>query len=196
QIDLIVYNAKVYTVDSSFRTVEAVAINNGVFIDLGNSQDLLQKYKAKELLDAKGKYIYPGFYDSHGHFFLLADAMEEVSLLGTTSCDELLERLKDYVAKIPDKSWIIGNGWDQNLWPDKEFPTKDSLDKYFPDIPIFLSRVDYHAALVNSQALKLASIDTVFHIEGGLISSDEEGKLDGILLDNAMKLVSDHIPME
>ncbi|MVZ62437.1 amidohydrolase [Sphingobacterium humi] len=196
QIDLIVYNAKVYTVDSSFRTVEAVAINNGVFIDLGNSQDLLQKYKAKELLDAKGKYIYPGFYDSHGHFFLLADAMEEVSLLGTRSYDELLERLKDYVAKNPDKSWIIGNGWDQNLWPDKEFPTKDSLDKYFPDIPIFLSRVDYHAALVNSQALKQASIDTVFHIEGGLISSDEEGKLDGILLDNAMKLVSDHIPME
>ncbi|MCT1523488.1 amidohydrolase [Sphingobacterium hotanense] len=196
QIDLIVYNAKVYTVDSSFRTVEAIAINNGVFIDRGNSQDLLNKYDAKEKIDAAGKFVYPGFYDSHGHFFLLADAMDEVNLLGTASYDELLSRLQTYITANPDKKWIIGNGWDQNLWPDKQFPTKDSLDKYFPDIPIFLSRIDYHAALVNSKALAAASIDSVFMVEGGLISSNAEGELDGILLDNAMKLVSEHIPVQ
>ena len=196
QIDLIVYNAKIYTVDSAFRTVEAIAINNGVFIDRGNAQDLLNKYTAKEKIDARGKFIYPGFYDSHGHFFLLADAMDEVNLTGTASYAELLERLKKYIAANPEKKWIVGNGWDQNLWPDKKFPTKDSLDKYFPEIPIFLSRVDYHAALVNSKALAAASIDSVFMVEGGLISSDEAGKLDGILVDNAMKLVSEHIPLE
>src|SRR5690606_18955600 len=81
QIDLIVYNAKVYTVDSSFRTVEAIAINNGVFIDRGNSQDLLNKYDAKEKIDAAGKFVYPGFYDSHGHFFLLSDDIDEVYIL-------------------------------------------------------------------------------------------------------------------
>lgn len=196
QIDLIVYNAKVYTVDSLFSTVEAFAVNNGVIVELGDSQDLLNKYDAKEKLDVEGKFIYPGFYDAHAHFFMLAEGMDEVNLVGSKSFDEVLERLKAYASANPEKKWIIGNGWDQNLWEVKDFPTKDSLDKYFPNIPIYLTRVDYHAALANSSALKKASLDSAYFVEGGVISVNEEGLPDGILIDNAMQLVQSHIPKQ
>lgn len=196
QIDLIVYNAKVYTVDSLFSTVEAFAVNNGVIVELGDSQDLLNKYDAKEKLDVEGKFIYPGFYDAHAHFFMLAEGMDEVNLVGSKSFDEVLERLKAYASANPDKKWIIGNGWDQNLWEVKDFPTKDSLDKYFPNIPIYLTRVDYHAALVNTNALQKASLDSAYFVEGGVISVNEEGLPDGILIDNAMQLVQSHIPKQ
>ncbi len=196
QIDLIVYNAKVYTVDSLFSTVEAFAVNNGVIVELGDSQDLLNKYDAKEKLDVEGKFIYPGFYDAHAHFFMLAEGMDEVNLVGSKSFDEVLERLKAYASANPDKKWIIGNGWDQNLWEVKDFPTKDSLDKYFPNIPIYLTRVDYHAALANSSALQKASLDSAYFVEGGVISVNEEGLPDGILIDNAMQLVQSHIPKQ
>ncbi len=194
QIDLIVYNAKVYTVDSAFTTIEAFAVNNGVFIETGSSQDLLNKYEAKEKIDAEGKFIYPGFYDAHGHFFMLAEAMDEVNLVGAASYNEILDRLRTYIAANPDKKWIVGNGWDQNLWEDKNFPVKDSLDKYFPDLPIYLTRVDYHAALASGKALEIASLDSAYFVDGGLISVNEEGLPDGILVDNAMQLVSKHIP--
>ncbi len=196
QIDLIVYNAKVYTVDSAFTTVEAFAVNNGVIVELGDSQDLLNKYDAKEKIDVNGKFIYPGFYDAHAHFFMLAEAMDEVNLVGSKSFDEVLERLKTYAAENPDKKWIVGNGWDQNLWPEQKFPNKDSLDKYFPEIPIYLTRVDYHAALVNSKALSKAQLDSSYFVEGGVISVNEQGIPDGILIDNAMQLVKNHIPKE
>ncbi|WP_254771284.1 amidohydrolase [Sphingobacterium sp. LZ7M1] len=196
QIDLIVYNAKVYTVDSLFSTVEAFAVNNGVIVELGDSQDLLNKYDAKEKLDVEGKFIYPGFYDAHAHFFMLAEGMDEVNLVGSKSFDEVLERLKAYASANPDKKWIIGNGWDQNLWEVKDFPTKDSLDKYFPNIPIYLTRVDYHAALANTSALQKASLDSAYFVEGGVISVNEEGLPDGILIDNAMQLVQSHIPKQ
>ncbi|MFD1164819.1 amidohydrolase [Sphingobacterium daejeonense] len=194
QIDLIVYNAKVYTVDSVFSTVEAIAVNNGVIVEIGDSQDLLNKYDAKEKVDVNGKFIYPGFYDAHAHFFMLAEAMDEVDLVGSLSYNEVLERLKTYVAHNPDKKWIVGNGWDQNLWEDKNFPTKDSLDKYFPDLPIYLTRIDYHAAVVNSKALEKAHLDSAYFVEGGVISVNAEGLPDGILIDNAMQLVRNHIP--
>ncbi|WP_237219519.1 amidohydrolase [Sphingobacterium mizutaii] len=193
---MIVYNAKVYTVDSLFSTVEAFAVNNGVIVELGDSQDLLNKYDAKEKLDVEGKFIYPGFYDAHAHFFMLAEGMDEVNLVGSKSFDEVLERLKAYASANPDKKWIIGNGWDQNLWEVKDFPTKDSLDKYFPNIPIYLTRVDYHAALANTSALQKASLDSAYFVEGGVISVNEEGLPDGILIDNAMQLVQSHIPKQ
>ncbi len=194
EVDLIVYNAKVYTVDSNFTVAEAFAIKNGVFVDIGTSEDISRKYIAKERIDAKGGIIYPGFYDAHAHFFMFAELLEQVDLRGTKSFDEVLTKLKIYKEAYPEKKWIIGGGWDQNQWADKTFPTRDSLDKYFPETPVFLSRVDYHAALVNSQALKLSQIDSVKPVEGGIIVADSTGKPSGILMDNAMALVKLHIP--
>lgn len=196
QIDLIVYNGKVYTVDSAFSISEAFAVNNGMVVEIGESQDLLNRYDAVEKIDADGKFIYPGFYDAHAHFFMLAETMDEVDLTGSRSFDEMLTRLKSYNRQNPEKTWIRGSGWDQNLWPEKEFPTKDSLDKYFPEIPVYLSRVDYHAALVNTAALSRAQLDSAYFVEGGLISANQDGEPDGILIDNAMGIVQNYMPKE
>ncbi|MBE8713606.1 amidohydrolase [Sphingobacterium hungaricum] len=195
EVDLIVYNAKVYTVDSAFSTVDAFAINNGVFIELGESEDLLQKYNAKEKIDAQQKAVYPGFYDSHVHFFGLANLIDEVDLKGSASFEEVIERLQDYHKAYPDKKWLVAGGWDQNLWADKNYPTKDSLDKYFPEVPVFLSRVDYHAAVVNTKALHLATLDSAYVVEGGFIAVDSLGKPNGLLIDNAVELVAQYIPI-
>lgn len=195
EVDLIVYNAKVYTVDSVFSQKEAFAIKGGIFVDIGSSAEIRGKYVAKEVIDADGKAIYPGFYDAHAHFLMLADMLEQVNLSGTKSYDEIISKLVTYQQENPDKRWIIGSGWDQNLWEEKNFPTKDSLDKYFPETPVFLSRVDYHTALVNSSALRLAQLDTTRAVPGGLMAVDSLGNLTGILIDNAMELVSRHIPV-
>ncbi|QBQ42420.1 amidohydrolase [Sphingobacterium psychroaquaticum] len=194
QVDLIVFNAKVYTVDSSFSNAEAFAVKNGIFIDIGTNAEMQKKYTAREVIDAQGMPIYPGFYDAHAHFLMLAELMEQVDLSGSKSFDEVVNRLKAYQKINPNKKWIVGGGWDQNLWPDKAFPTKDSLDKYFSETPIFLSRVDYHAAVANSAALKIAKIDSAVHVEGGVIGVGPDGKPNGLFIDNAMQLVSKYIP--
>ncbi|HMR20062.1 MAG TPA: amidohydrolase family protein, partial [Sphingobacterium sp.] len=193
-MDIIVYNAKVYTADSAFSVVEAFAVKNGMFIDVGKSNEILKRYSAKEIIDAEGKAIFPGFYDSHAHTFLYADLLQQVNLNGSKSITEIVQRLQEYHAKNPEKKWLVGGGWDQNLWEDSSFPTKDSLDKYFPDIPVYLSRIDYHAAVVNSKALHIAQLDSAHQVEGGLIATDSVGNPNGILIDNATALVSRFIP--
>src|SRR5690606_2243592 len=115
-------------------------------------------------------------------------------LVGCQSVQDLVSRLQEYQKKYPDKKWIVGGGWDQNLWPEKKYPHRDTLDKYFPDVPIFINRIDYHAALVNSEALRIAQIDSAQMVEGGLIATDSSQRITGILVDNAMALVSKYIP--
>ncbi|QQT27230.1 amidohydrolase [Sphingobacterium spiritivorum] len=193
QVDLIVYNARIYTVDSAFTVAEAFAVKDGKFIAIGSGTTIRQQYTAKEEIDANGKAIYPGFYDAHAHFFLLGELLDQVDLMGSKSFEEVITRLQAYHKARPEKKWIIGGGWDQNLWKDKKFPTKELLDKAFPDIPVYLSRVDYHAAVVNTQALRMAKVTEVRTIEGGLIGG-ENGIPNGILVDNAMDLVSKQIP--
>lgn len=189
--DLIVIHAKVYTVNSEFATAEAFAVKNGKFIRVGTTEEIQRRYKAREIIDAQGKPVYPGFYDAHAHFPSLAEFLGEADLNGSKSFEEVVERLKAWEQKNPDRSWIVGGGWDQNLWPGKQFPTKDLLDKAFPDKAVFLSRVDYHAAVVNSKALELNKITAVKEVPGGLIGG-KNNVPDGLLVDNAMDLI--HIP--
>jgi len=189
EVDLIVYNAKVYTVDSTFSIKEAFAVKNGIFIDIGTTKNILKRYRAKESVDAQQKPVFPGFYDAHAHTFLLADLFQQVDLNTARSLKEVIDRVRDFKKKHPNRKWIVGGGWDQNKWEDKNTPTKDSLDKYFPETPVYLARVDYHAALVNSAALKIARIDTAYAIEGGLIQADSVGMPTGYLLDNAAEMM-------
>lgn len=193
EVDVIVYNAQVYTVDSTFSIQEAFAIKDGLFVEIGSSEKIQKKYTAKEVIDAEGAAVYPGLYDAHGHLFLLADLMDEVDLNGSQSISEVIYRLQKYQTEHPEKEWLIGGGWDQNLWDIKEFPTKDSLDYYFPNTPVFLSRTDYHAAWVNSAALTL--IDSLPHVEGGEIILDDNQLPTGILIDKAMNLLDDYLPI-
>ncbi|MCA5004467.1 amidohydrolase [Sphingobacterium bovistauri] len=194
EVDLIVHNAKVYSVDSNFTIHQAFAVKNGIFIDIGTDKQMLSRYKAKEIIDANQKAIYPGFYDGHAHSFMLADYLQQVDLVGCKSMKDFVARVQEYRKKNPDSKWILGGGWDESLWDIKQYPHRDTLDKYFPDIPIFLNRIDYHAAIVNSEALRIAQIDTSVYVEGGKIEIDSTQRMTGLLIDNAMALVSKYIP--
>jgi len=193
RVDLIVHHAKIYTVDSSFSIREAMAVKDGKFVATGKNDEILSKYDGKEIIDAKGKAIYPGFYDAHCHFFSYAQGKHEVDLTNVQSENELLESVKNFRQKYPDDAWIIGRGWDQNQWKTKQFPNNTALNEAFPDVPIYLSRIDGHAALVNEKALDLANISPDKQLNGGLVVV-ENGKPTGILIDNAMDLVQNQIP--
>ena len=190
---MIVHNATIYTVDDKFSVAQAMAINDGKIIATGTNDEILKKYKSAETVDAKTKAIYPGFIDAHCHFTGFATDMWKCGLTGTTSFEEILEKLKVYAAETPTE-WIYGRGWDQNDWQVKEFPDKKMLDSIFPTRPVFLKRIDGHAAIVNQAALNIAEITPDTKITGGSIEV-KDGKLTGILIDNAMDLVDNKIPL-
>jgi predicted amidohydrolase YtcJ len=128
EVDLIIDHAIIYTVDSSFSKVEAIAIKDGKIIETGSNDLITNKYTAKETVNAQGKFIYPGFIDAHCHFYGYGKGLMEADLVGTHSFDEAIERTLDFVKKndpdienynkkdIAAKNWIIGRGWDQNDW--------------------------------------------------------------------------------
>lgn len=194
KVDLLVYNATIYTVDSSFSTAEAMAVKDGKIVAVGKTADLEKKYNAKEKIDAEGKFIYPGFIDAHAHFVGYGNSLQRVNLVGTNSWDEVLERTKIFAAENPE-GWILGRGWDQNDWSEKYFPRNYLLNTLFPDRPVLLTRIDGHAAIANQKALELAGIKAGDALEGGEIE-EMEGTLTGILVDNAIKLVSSRIPAQ
>jgi hypothetical protein len=193
QADLILHNARVYTVDGAFSIAEAVAVRDGRIVAVGTSKDIVSKWKATQTIDAKKKFIYPGFYDAHAHLYSYGSSLQVADLTGTRSYKEVLERLKSFRKAHPDKRWILGRGWDQNDWAVKTFPTKEPLDALFPGIPVCLTRVDGHALLASSAALALAGITEETRVEGGLVEKIG-GKLTGIVLDNAMDKVTMRIP--
>lgn len=190
--DLLITNARIYTVDSAFTTVEAMAIKDGKVLATGSSTALSDQYEAKESFDAGGKFIYPGLIDAHAHFFAYGLGQATVNLTGTTSWDEIIEKLKAFAATHPD-GWITGRGWDQNDWPIKQFPTNEKLNELFPDRPVLIRRIDGHAAMANQRALDLAGLKPGFTITGGK-AEVQNGKLTGLLIDNAIGEVDRHIP--
>ncbi|GAA0761418.1 amidohydrolase [Psychroflexus lacisalsi] len=191
--DLIVTNAKVYTVDNEFSIVESFVISDGKIIETGESSNLLSKYSADEIIDADGKTILPGLIDAHAHLYNLGLKLSRVDLDGTESYADVIVRLQEFQQKYPETKYIIGRGWDQNDWETKEFPTKDTLDLLFPDVPVALTRIDGHAMIVNQSALDIAGIDESTEIFGGEIQK-KNGKLTGILIDNPMASVRATFP--
>nr|WP_297783774.1 amidohydrolase [uncultured Allomuricauda sp.] len=192
EVDLIVTNANIYTVDADFSKASSIAIKDGKFVAVGNSDDISKKYNAQEQMDAEGKTIVPGLIDAHCHFYGLGQNQQVVDLVGTQSFDEVVERVVAFQKERPS-SFVMGRGWDQNDWEIKEFPTKDKLDELFPDTPVALRRIDGHALLVNQKALDLAGITTDTETEGGEIVK-EDGEITGVLVDNPMGLIDNVIP--
>ena len=192
EVDKIVINANVYTVNSNFDKAEAFAINEGKFIAVGSTSEIQNKYLPTELIDAKGQVVLPGLIDAHCHFYGLGMNKQTVSLFGTTSFDDVMKRVIDFQNKRKT-NFVIGRGWDQNDWEDKTYPGKGLLDKLYPNTPVVLTRIDGHAMLCNQAALDLANITTKTQASGGEILK-EKGKLTGILIDNPMQLVRDIFP--
>lgn len=193
-VDWIIVNAHIYTVDSAFSKAEAMAVRSGKIIAVGQRSDIEASYRAERVFDAGGNYIYPGFYDAHCHFVGYAQSLAQADLTAAASIGELIERLKAFRAAHPHMPWLLGRGWDQNDWQPAQFPDRQALDSVFADVPVYLTRVDGHAAWVNSRALQVAGIEQAVAVEGGLIQATPDGKPTGILIDNAMRLVQRHIP--
>ena len=193
KVDTIVVNGVIYTVDSSFSTVQAMAIKDGLIVATGTDAAILAAYTAPEKIDAKGQAVYPGLIDAHAHFVGYGKSLFQVDLFGTTSWEEAVERVKVFAAAHPNLVWIEGRGWDQNKWPGKKYPTNALLNTLFPNTPVVLQRVDGHAAIANQKAFDIAGVKPGQTIVGGEVET-KNGVLTGVLIDNAKGLVYGSIP--
>lgn len=187
EVDTIVLNARVYTVNEAFDTEEAFAITDGKFVAVGTVEAINIKYIAKKIINAKEQTIVPGFIDAHCHFYGLGMNLQKVNLVGTTSFKDVIERIKTF-QKENNSPYISGRGWDQNDWEVKEYPNKKELDSLFPNTPVAITRIDGHAMLCNQAALDLANITLETKATGGEIL-EEKGELTGVLIDNPMEMV-------
>ena len=193
KVDLIVSGGSVYTVDKEFTVAEAFVVKDGKVVAVGSSQKILDKYDSENLIDVEGKFVYPGFNDAHCHFNGYAvNLMQYADLRGTKSPEEIYKLLKEHHDKFGGE-WILGRSWDQNDWEDTSFPDKSKLDELFPEIPVYLVRVDGHAGWCNSKAMDLAGISADTKVQGGEVLV-KNGEPSGVLIDNAMGFVSMLIP--
>ena len=157
EVDLLIKDATVYTVDETFSTCDAFVVKDGRIVDTGTSEEMEKRYRAVHTHSLEGKYVYPGWIDAHCHFFGYGMNLDAVDVAGTGSVDEIIAMLKEHQKNKPG-TWITGRGWDQNDWEVKEFPDKSMLDEHFPDTPILLRRIDGHAAWANTKALEMAGV--------------------------------------
>lgn len=197
-------NANGYTLNAKGELIQFTefTIKNDIILSLGEMKE--DAVKGKQV-DLQGKTVLPGLIDAHGHILGLGAYLLEVDLRGASSEQEAVSRVVQFIGKqkqtignsdsSQDAHWIIGDGWNQVLWPTKSFPNKASLDRVLPNVPVILSRVDGHAAWVNSKALALAGIDrNTPSPSGGEIVKDEMGEPSGLLIDNAIALVQAVVP--
>jgi len=191
--DLILINGKVCTVDQKFNYAEAFAVKNGLFIAIGPTEKILKHYDSDSIVDAKGNFVYPGFIDAHSHFFGYALSLRELDLTGFRSFREIIGLIIKQKKTYPGE-WIVGRGWDQNLWENKEFPDRTELDILFPDRPVVLIRVDGHVVLANGEALKRAGIHEQNNYKPGEVEL-KNGRMTGILTENAADQVKSSIPL-
>ena len=192
QVDLIVTNANIYTVNDNVPKAQAFAVSNGKFVGVGTAKEIKSVFVSENILDAGGKTIVPGLIDGHCHFYGLGKSMQKVDLNGTKSYDEILRKLVQF-QKDKSPEFIQGRGWDQNDWKNKAYPTKSKLDALFPKTPVVLTRVDGHAMLVNQAALDLAGINNKTSVVGGEIIKNK-GEITGVLIDNAKSKVYNILP--
>lgn len=191
KVDLVIHNAKIHVMDDANSVHEAMAIRDGKIVEVGPERQILNKYRSDEEIDALGKDVYPGLTDAHGHLLMYANQKLGVDLTGAKSMEEVIYRCEKHLAKSTNK-FLIGNGWDQSLWDNDSMPNNKKLSKTFPNIPVILYRVDGHAALVNECLWKKATVSNMT-VDGGQICL-EKGVPNGLLIDNAINLVSKHVP--
>lgn len=193
KVDLIVTNSTVYTVNDSFAIAESFAVKDGKFLAVGTTEEITTKYTSDQVWDVEGLIVYPGFNDAHCHFYGYGmNLMQYADLAGTASQESIYLKLQEHRKKTGG-DWLLGRGWDQNLWPEKSFPDNQRLNELFPEVPVYLIRIDGHAAWCNRKALELAGITAQTKVDGGEVLL-KNGQPSGVLIDNATELVSKLIP--
>ena len=191
-VELIIHNGKIYSMDINEKIHEAMAIQNGKIISLGKNNQILNKYQSNHKIDLKGSVVYPGFIDAHCHLLSYGLQNQQVDLTTCQSFDEVISKLKKFISEN-DTKWVIGNGWDQNNWPTKKWPTNEQLNKTFPNHNVVLNRIDGHALMANKKAILSSNINPDTNIYGGYIEIIDH-ELTGIFVDNAMDLILKHVP--
>ncbi|GIU78168.1 MAG: amidohydrolase [Bryobacteraceae bacterium] len=192
EADLLVVNARIYATARA-KPVSAMAVKDGRVVALGDAA-LRHAGPSTKRLDLAGAAVFPSFIDSHAHMRGLGALLESRDLRNVKSVAEIAAYVKERAAAAPKGEWIVARNWDQTNWGGA-FPSAKDLDSAAPDHPVFLSRVDGHAAWVNSLALKLAGIDDwTPDPPGGKIIRDAQGRATGVLIDRAMGLVRDKMP--
>lgn len=206
KVDMIIHNATIYLMDETGTTVDAMAIKDGIIVAYGPEREIMNQYDAPFIYDAAKRPVYPGFIDGHCHFLAYGLMLQDADLTGANSWNEVISIIEAY-APTRNSEWIIGRGWDQNDWISNQtiedgeniaesslpFPDKGDLDVLFPSTPVYLTRIDGHAVLVNQAALDAAGINTSTTISGGIVETKDD-KCTGILIDNAISLVDKVMP--
>ena len=173
----------------------AIYVEEGVIREIGPGSTMRRTHAGATIVDGTGATILPGLTDAHGHLLGLGLGLQTADLVGAESFEEVIERVRQRAASTPGSGWLVGRGWDQNDWPVREFPTAAPLDGAFGDRPVYLRRVDGHAAVANSAAMRLAGVSAATpDPEGGRILRDAQGNPTGVFIDAAMDLVSRAIP--
>jgi len=194
--DIVFTNGVIHTGDDKNPSAQAIAIAGDRIAFVGSNTEAQNWIGDKtRVIDLGGKTVVPGFIDSHYHFQSVGRRAFNLNLDGCKSLEEFLSRIHNWTAGKPAGEWITGRGWMEEDWPEKKFPTTNELDRLVPDLPIYLNRADGHMALVNSKALEIAGITAETpNPPGGEILKDASGKPNGLLVDKAMSLVTQHIP--
>lgn len=194
-----IVNARIHTFDGGNTSIikGAMAFDlTGQIVAIGSNDSMQEDYPGAQRIDLGGKTVLPGLIDSHGHLYGLAVSYTRANLVGAASKQEALDRLREFEADLPEGEWLLGRGWDQNDWPEQQFPDRADLDTLFPDRPVWLRRIDGHAAWANSVAIAQADTELTgeWQIEGGHIHRDVAGEPTGIFVDGAMKYIENVVP--
>ncbi len=176
---------------------ESMVMQDGKVVGTGTTDEMRELAPEATVVDGQGRVMLPGLIDAHAHVVGLGQLLTQVDLTGATSLDETLQRVEQYAIENPESPWIVGRGWNQELWEDTSFPTAQDLDQVVNDRPVFLSRIDGHAAWVNSVALQQGDVtrETQDPV-GGRVIRDDQGDPTGILVDAAETYVARFIPQE
>jgi predicted amidohydrolase YtcJ len=193
--DVLYLNGHIYTMDGNMQVAEALALRGGRIVAVGMQADVQKRVRAKQTIDLGGRTVLPGFIDAHAHLMSLGLAKLTVDLVAVPSEAAAAGLVAERIQKSVAGQWVRGRGWDQNVWTTKRFPSHEVLDRISPNNPVYLVRIDGHAAWVNKKALEIAGITRVTpDTTGGKIVRDATGNPTGVFVDNAMGLVTRFIP--
>ena len=197
-MDLIFYNGKIITMDESNPEVSAAALSGGTIAALGRDEDVLEtRTPLTRLIDLEGRLVLPGFHDSHMHLLNFGYTLDQARLSGCRSVRELIERGRAYIAEhnVPAGRWVLGRGWNQDVFEDGRLPSKEDLDEISTEHPVLFTRACGHIAAVNTMALgETGSLRSVPVLEGGSVDVGNDGVPVGIVRESGLDYIQSFIP--